>query len=182
MKELYEKRNQQNYSVAASSHAQFGLKATLYLAYRDCRAILKKHLFERAPKPTYRLLDYGCGAGLSTSIYTQIIKEAGHNVEIVGADVSDENLAYAKTKVPEGTFVKIDPNQSLTNLGKFDLIICNFVLVELPSDQMKDTIKKLKPLLNDNGVFIATNATRQAYKASNAWYTLNNSFEEGFVA
>ena len=99
---------------------------------------LKKHLFERAPKPTYRLLDYGCGAGLSTSIYTQIIKEAGHNVEIVGADVSDENLAYAKTKVPEGNFVKIDPNQSLTNLGKFDLIICNFVLVELPSDQMKD--------------------------------------------
>lgn len=175
---LYKDRNQQNYSVDAMSHAKLGLKATLYLAYRDCRALLQKHLFDRCPKETYRIFDLGCGAGISTSIYAQIIREAGYNVEIVGADISEQNLLFAKSKVPDGLFVRTALDQSLDVFGKFDLVICNFVLVEHPFIEMQDIIKKLRSLLNDNGVLITTNATCQAYKSSNQWYTLNNHFEE----
>lgn len=174
----YKKRNQENYNLSASSHAKFGLDSTLYLAYRDAGNILQKHLFSRSSKSTFRILDYGCGAGLSTSIYMQIVKAAGYSVEIVGADISEDNLVFAKEKVPEGLFVKILAHQELDILGKFDLIICNFVLIEIPYHDLEKTVTKLQTLLHDSGLFITTNTTRQAYKYSNSWYTLNNKFED----
>lgn len=170
--------NQKNYTHDAESHAKFGLKSTLFLAYRDSKLLLEKHLFERFSKTTYRIFDYGCGAGLSTSIYANIIKDAGYNVEIVGADICPENLDKARIKVPEAEFVKVESDQSLEFLGKFDLIICNFVLLEHPYGDMVGIVKRLQPLLDAGGVLISTNATRQAYKTSNNWYTLDNSFEE----
>ena len=174
----YTARNQQGYARDSAGHAKFGLKSTLYLAYRDSKDLLTLHLFQRSPKTTYRIFDYGCGAGLSTSIYAQIIKEAGYNVEIVGADISSENLANARIKVPEGTFVNIDADQSIESFGTFDLIVCNFVLLEQPFGDMLKIVKKLQPLLDETGVLITTNATRQAYKTSNRWYSLRNDFVE----
>lgn len=171
-------KNQLNYAHQSASHAKFGLRSTMYLAYRDSKELLTKHLFQRSPKTTYRVLDYGCGAGLSTSIYAQIIRDEGYNVEIIGADINDENLRNAKIKMPDETFIKIDHEQSIEYLGKFDLIICNFVLVEHPYDSMLKIIKQLQPLLDESGVLITTNTTRQAYKASNRWYSLNNDFAE----
>lgn len=174
----YVELNQKNYSLNPSGHAEFGLKSTLYLAYRDSKKLLTQHLFNRSSKTTYRICDYGCGAGLSTSIYAKIIKESGYNIEIVGLDVNEENLANARIKVPEGVFIKIDSNQSVESLGNFDLIICNFVLLEHPYIDMLEIIKKLQPLLEETGVLITTNTTRQTYKASNQWYSLNNDFLE----
>ena len=174
----YAGRNQKNYCADAESHAKFGLNSTLYLAYRDVGDLLQKHLFDRNPKSTYKIFDHGCGAGLSTSIYAQIIREYGYDVEIFGADISEENLCLARTKVPEGTFLKIESGQSFDVFDKFDLVICNFVLVEHPCDEMADIIKQLQSLIDSNGVLITTNTTRQAYRNSNKWYTLDNDFKE----
>lgn len=174
----YEDINQQNYSKDARSHAKYNLNSTLFLAYRDSDVLLKTHLFERSPKKSYRILDYGCGTGLSTRIYSEIITEAGYDLEIFGADVNTENLAIAQDTVSNGKFVHITADQDLKFLGKFDLIICNFVLVEHPFEEMLNIITKLQSLLDDNGVLISTNTTRQAYKTSNKWYTLNNNFQE----
>lgn len=174
----HSKKNQINYANQSASHAKFGLRSTLYLAYRDSKELLTKHLFQRSLKTTYRLLDYGCGAGLSTSIYAQIIRDEGYGVEIIGADINDDNLHNARIKMPDETFVKVDHEQSIEYLGKFDLIICNFVLVEHPYASMLEIIKQLRPLLEESGVLITTNTTRQAYKSSNRWYSLNNNFVE----
>ncbi|MBA2652079.1 MAG: methyltransferase domain-containing protein [Tatlockia sp.] len=174
----YEDINQQNYNKDAKSHAKFNLNSTLYLAYRDSDMLLKTHLFERLPKKSYRVLDYGCGTGLSTSIYAQIITESGYELEIIGADINNENLTIAQNSIANGKFIHITPDQDLKFLGKFDLIICNFVLVEHPFEEMLDIVKRLQPLLDVTGVLITTNATRQAYKTSNKWYTLKNDFQE----
>lgn len=176
--EKYADRNQKNYCANAASHASLGLNSTLYLAYRDVGDLLQKHLFDRNPKSTYKIFDHGCGAGLSTGIYAQIIRQYGYDVEIFGVDISEENLCLARTKIPEGTFVKIEAGQSLDIFDTFDLVICNFVLVEHPCDEMADIIKQLQSLIASDGVMITTNTTRQAYKHSNKWYTLDNDFQE----
>ena len=64
----------------------------------------------------------------------------------------EPNLHCARIKVPDGIFVKVEPNQSLDIFGKFDLIICNFVLVEHSYDEARRIIQQLQPLINNNGV------------------------------
>ncbi len=170
--------NQENYKHAADAHNEMGLNSTLYLAYRDIPAILERHLFGRTKKESYRLLDFGCGVGLSTEIIAKMVMKAGYKVDVLGVDVSEENLKFARHRLPKGNFLKIEPNQSLQKLGEFDLIVCNFVLVELQQKNMLNVLKIIQPLLIDSGALIVTNCTSKAYKRSNKWYSFNNNFPQ----
>jgi len=170
--------NQVNYTKAADIHNKIDLNSTLYLAYRDIPDLLEKHLFSQSKKESYKLLDFGCGVGLSTEIISKIVTNAGYKIDIVGIDISDENLKFARLRLPQAKFLKVDPNQPLQNLGNFDLIICNFVLVENKYKEMVKILKIIQPLLMYSGVLIITNCTSKVYQRSNRWYSLNNDFYE----
>ena len=172
------KTNQSNYKASAHLHAKINIDSTLFLAYRDIVFLLEKHLFHHNKKETYRVLDFGCGAGLSTHIISQRIEEAGFKVDITGVDISEENLKQAKTRLPDAQFIQITPNQSLSKLGEFDIIICNFVLVENKYKEMLNILRSLQPLLANDGVLIVTNPSSKVYKQANKWYSLNNDFPE----
>lgn len=68
-----------------------------------------------------RVLDVGCGSGMSTAP----LAARWQNAEIVGADKSEEMLAAARKAVPDATFVRFDCSKPLDGLGKFDLVFSN---------------------------------------------------------
>ncbi|HHS8316166.1 TPA: class I SAM-dependent methyltransferase [Legionella pneumophila] len=175
----HSKKNQENYKSQAVKHSELALDSTLYLAYRDIPSLLEQYLYQgSSSKKSFKILDYGCGAGLSTELVENIILNAGHKAETIGVDISDENITFAKKRLPHAEFFKISPNQSINHLGKFDLIICNFVLVELRNDEMDQVLKNIESLLDSSGIAIITNCSSKVYKTSNHWYTLNNNFHE----
>ena len=170
--------NQYNYKNNAITHAELGLKSTLYLAYRDLPDLLKKHSFGVNNKNKYRLLDFGCGAGLSTEILSRIIKNCGFSVDIYGVDINSENLELAKKRLPSGKFQQIDVGKPIENLGTFDIVICNFVLLEHNDKEMLRILGQIHPLVSEQGVLLVTNCTGKAYNTSHKWYSFNNNFSE----
>lgn len=176
----YKRLNQDNYKEKASDHGTLSLDATLYLAYRDIGELLSRHLYgSRKKSDPIKILDFGCGAGLSTQIFSNKIKQdAGFEVSVTGVDVNAENLALAREKLPNADFKLIVPGDKLNNLGTFDLIVCNFVLVEMESKEMTEVLRTLNSKLAENGIIIVTNTTAQLYRPENSWYTFNTQFEE----
>lgn len=172
-------KNQKNYSKKAAQHDTLTLNSTLYLAYRDINELLSRHLYPKIENNHIKMLDFGCGVGLSTEIISQQIqKNTSFEVFITGVDVNEENLHIARKKLPHADLRCISPKDKLSDLGKFDLIICNFVLVEMPSDEMHAVLTLLQSKLSERGVLIVTNPTARAYRLENTWYSFNNQFPE----
>lgn len=175
---FHEEKNQENYNQNAEHHSKLGLDSTLYLAYRDIPELLEKHLFSKQNTNQFRILDFGCGAGLSTEKIADMTNRMGYTTEIVGIDINNDNINLAKQRLPCATFCRIKENDTLSDLGKFDLVICNFVLVEMKSDRMTDVLKKIQSLLDETGVAIVTNCASKAYRHGKEWYTFNSNFDE----
>ncbi len=175
----HEKKNQTNYATKAKEHDSLTLNSTLYLAYRDIGDLLKRHLYPRLTNSKIRLLDFGCGVGLSTEIISsRIMTHLNLTVEVLGVDISEENLKIAKEKLPQANFKCITEESKLDDIGQFELIICNFVLVEMNNDDMLKVLNLLQSKLSENGIIIVTNPTGRAYRPENKWCTFNNQFVE----
>lgn len=175
----HENRNQANYNDKAKDHDSLSLDSTLYLAYRDINTLLERNLYHKLTNDKIRLLDFGCGVGLSTEmVLSHITAHTNYAVDIVGVDINESNLEIARKKTPLAQFKCICLDDKLEDIGEFDLIICNFVLVEMKENQMLDVLNLLKSKLSQNGILIVTNPTARAYRPENQWYTFNNQFPE----
>lgn len=175
----HETQNQANYHLKAKDHDSLNLDSTLYLAYRDISMLLDRHVYNKLPGNKIRILDFGCGVGLSTEIVlNRVAMHSQLHVEMVGVDINEQNLEIARMKLPSVQFRCITTDDKLNDLGKFDLIMCNFVLVEMQASKMLDALSLLKNKLSKNGVIIVTNPTSKAYRPENQWHTFNNQFPE----
>lgn len=96
-----------------------------------------------------RILDVGCGTGMSTMALVSTWKDA----EVIGADLSDEMLEKAKEALPAVTFVQRDCSKPLDDMGRFDLIFSNAFIQWLP-DQEEFIANSFK-LLHADGIFAA---------------------------
>ncbi|MFI4956541.1 MAG: class I SAM-dependent DNA methyltransferase [Gammaproteobacteria bacterium] len=174
--EKHKQSNQANYKDKASDHDTLGLNSTLRLAYRDAGELLSRHLCKK--NGPIEFLDFGCGVGLSTDIYATKVRQQGFDVNVTGVDVSEANLAIARNKLPNADLRLISPGDKLVGLGKFDLIICNFVLVEMESKDMSDVLSTLHTKLAEDGILIVTNTTARVYRPGNTWYSFKTDFPE----
>lgn len=91
-----------------------------------------------------RILDVGCGAGLKT----RYLIEKGFNV--IGIDFSEEMIRLAKDYCPEGEFYVKDIREPL-NLGFFDGIFAQAVLLHIPKSEVIEVIVEFKNSLKENG-------------------------------
>lgn len=96
-----------------------------------------------------RILDVGCGSGMSTSALVSAFGEA----EITGVDLSENMIEAARKVLPHVTFIQRDCENSAADLGKFDLIFSNAFMQWL--DNQKNFIESSFKMLNENGVFAA---------------------------
>jgi SAM-dependent methyltransferase len=98
-------------------------------------------------QPGMRILDVGCGPGITTAILAETAQPGG---SAVGIDRSEERIAHAKSKyaAPNVEFILRNFFHDLSDLGQFDFIWVRFVLeyFRTSSDDLVNNIaKQLKP-------------------------------------
>ncbi|MCI8589650.1 MAG: methyltransferase domain-containing protein [Clostridiales bacterium] len=93
-----------------------------------------------------RVIDIGCGSGMST----YCIRNRFPNAEIVGVDLSASMLKKAKELVEGVAWIQRDCRESLEDLGTFDVVFANAFLQWL--DDQEKFIKNAGKLLNKKGV------------------------------
>lgn len=100
-------------------------------------------------KEFQRILDVGCGTGMSTASLVSNWRKA----EIIGVDRSEEMLQKARELLPEVQFLQRDCQKPLSDLGKFDLIFSNAFLQWLP--EQEEFIANSFAMLHPHGIFAA---------------------------
>lgn len=80
------------------------------------------------------ILDYGCGSGSVTEIYRLF-----YNASIKGCDIASAMIEIAQTRYPNGTFLCIQPNDTLPFANSsFSGIVSNWVIPAIASiDKLK---------------------------------------------
>ncbi len=97
-----------------------------------------------------RVLDAGCGSGITSSYLSRITGKTGH---VTGIDGSKERIAHAAMTYREKNvrFVQKDIYTDLSSLGSFDFIWVRFFL-EYHRSKSFEIVKKLYSLLNQGGI------------------------------
>ena len=96
-----------------------------------------------------RILDVGCGTGMSTAALATNWKTA----EIIGVDLSVEMLQKARESLTNVTFFQRDCSKPLLDIGTFDLIFSNAFLQWIPNQE--EFIGNSFDMLVKDGVFAA---------------------------
>lgn len=121
-------------------------------------------------KSGFQLLDLGCGPGL----YAQRLAKAG--VEVVGVDISQRSLGYARQQAREAG-VRVDYIlQNFLDLNfreEFDAVLQVYGELCVFSDDKRDRLlQKVHQALRPEGVFIfdvSTRVSRDARSPQNNW-------------
>lgn len=113
--------------------------------YYDTLGYIQKQVQAGAAKT---VLDIGIGTGL----LTETLYKAG--IAITGVDFSARMLDLAKTKMPQGRFIRFDFNQGLPKElegEKFDYIISSYAIHHIDDEQKVAFFRGLVQHLNDEG-------------------------------
>lgn len=105
----------------------------------DLAARLKDKKFKR-------ILDVGCGSGMSTAAILSTWKDA----EVIGVDLSEEMLQKARKILPQVQFIRRDCSKPLLDMGTFDLIFSNAFLQWIPNQE--EFINQAFSMLKEGGV------------------------------
>jgi ubiquinone/menaquinone biosynthesis C-methylase UbiE len=97
-----------------------------------------------------RVLDLGCGAGVPST------KRLAERFEVVGADISEEQLRLARTNVPAATFVRSDLSDLEFEEETFDGITAFYSISHIPRDDHDGLFKKIARWLRPSGFFLAS--------------------------
>lgn len=88
---------------------------------------LRRQLTWAGLRPGMRVLDAGCGPGLTSAVAHELVQPGG---SVLGLDASEERVATARRRYgrPGLTFEVRDLSTPLDDLGPFDLIWSRFLL------------------------------------------------------
>lgn len=117
------------------------------------RVVVAVSMIEKPQGNLIRILDAGCGDG----IVGKVLREKfGQDVFIVGMDISEKAVNFAKDFYDEAYSIDIETDELSTLLGahKFDYIVC-LELLEHIFDP-KHALLSLKDVLKDDGTLIVS--------------------------
>ncbi|MEA1970493.1 MAG: class I SAM-dependent methyltransferase [Thermodesulfobacteriota bacterium] len=101
-------------------------------------------------RPGMRVLDAGCGSGITTSILYDMVQPGG---TVVGVDYSEDRIRYAREQYGRDGEIEFhlrDLTGAFDGIGQFDIIWVRFIL-EYFRAESRDIVKKLAGLLNPGG-------------------------------
>lgn len=101
--------------------------------------------------PCGRVLDLGCGAGVPVA---RTLVEAGHSV--VGVDSSAMQIAKARERVPDATFIHADMGSVRFEDTSFDAVCAFYAITHLPAAEQGKLFKDIAGWLEPGGVFVAS--------------------------
>ena len=97
------------------------------------------------------VLDLGCGAGV---LVTRWLADRGFAV--TGVDVSARQLEFARTNVPEGTFLKADMSEVVFAPETFDAVVAFHSIIHVPRTRHSALLENVHRWLRLGGVFLGT--------------------------
>lgn len=109
--------------------------------------ILKK--FVNKLKETPLILDLGCGTGGESKRLVNL------GASVIGIDLSDKSLKYAKENVLKAQFIKMNINRLAFKKNYFDGILEAGVLFHFNKEEQTLIIKELLEILKPAGIFLS---------------------------
>jgi cyclopropane fatty-acyl-phospholipid synthase-like methyltransferase len=100
-------------------------------------------------KASARVLDLGCGGGAKT-------KRLARSFDVVGVDISVEQLRLARAEVSEATFVRADFAELDFDAASFDAVVAFYSIVHVPRAQHPALFAKIRHWLKPGGLFLAS--------------------------
>ncbi len=144
----------------AAAYDQLEFPGTYYLAFRDVPALIVQHVHGDIA------LDFGCGAGRST----RFLKKLG--LQTVGADISEDMLARARVRDPQGLYIQTSETLDALGDGRFHLIFSAFTFDNIPTAEQKLVyFRELAARLHDGGRFINLVSSPEIYTHEWASFT-----------
>ena len=137
----------------AAAYNELELGGTYDLVFRNLPGLLEQHV-----KGT-RAVDFGCGTGRSARFLQKL------GFATTGLDISEEMIAIARQRDPEGTYRVIDDGNFQTlPAGGFDLVQSAFTFDNIPGfDQKVRLFRGLGNLLAEGGILVNIVSTPQIY-------------------
>lgn len=134
------------YSGYLMEHEQEAFRLDL----KTDKETLEKQAFWAGLKPGMRVLDLGCGSGITTYFLHQLVQPHG---QVVGLDSSEARIEYAHKQYGDINikFICRDIFQSLEDLGTFDFIWVRFFL-EYHRSKSFEIVKKITKNLKPGGI------------------------------
>jgi SAM-dependent methyltransferase len=96
-----------------------------------------------------RVLDLGCGNGAKTS-------RLATRFEVVGVDLSEQQLCLARANVPAATFVHGDLAELDFSPGSFGAVTALYSLVHVPREDHRGLFERILRWLEPGGLFLAS--------------------------
>jgi cyclopropane fatty-acyl-phospholipid synthase-like methyltransferase len=91
-----------------------------------------------------QILDIGCGNGVPAT------KELATTHRVTAIDISEEQIARAKSNVPNATFICGDARVVDLPTGGFDAIVALYLIDNVPREDYPALFRRLKELLRPN--------------------------------
>lgn len=136
----------------AQAYATLDFPGTYYLAFRDLPEIIRAHV--RGTKA----FDFGCGAGRST----RFLRALGF--EVVGADISENMLALARERDPQGKYFFLPDGRLDGFAAEYDLVLSAFTFDNIPTLEKKTALfRALNGLLRPGGRIVNLVSSAEIY-------------------
>jgi len=113
-----------------------------------------------------KILEFGCGSGIDALHMTQ------RGAQVTACDIVPNNILLVK-KALEGTNSKavlLESYEDIAQLGLFDMVYSNGVLMNIQPDKLEYVIAQLKKTLKPSGVFMCMVYTDVYYPYPNAHF------------
>jgi ubiquinone/menaquinone biosynthesis C-methylase UbiE len=121
-----------------------------------------------------RVLDLGCGDGNKT-------RRLAERFEVVGVDLSPEQLRLARTAAPEVTFVEADFAELDFAAETFAAVTAFYSFMHVPRDRHLELFAKVQRWLKPGGLFLASLSTTGGPDRTENWLGVDMFFS-GFDA
>lgn len=92
-----------------------------------------------------RILDVGCGNGLPAT------RELAFTHKVTGVDISEEQIARARSNVPAATFILGDVRGVDLPIGAFDAIVALYLIDNIAREDYPALFRRFRELLRPNG-------------------------------
>jgi ubiquinone/menaquinone biosynthesis C-methylase UbiE len=123
---------------------------TLRLDLKTDPKVIEKQALWAGIKPGMRVADLGYGSGKTSYYLHKLVQPNG---EIVGIDIAEDRIKYAKKHYNEKgiKYIRRDIRDPLNDLGLFDFIWVRFVL-EYHRTKSFDIVKNISRILKPGGI------------------------------
>jgi len=138
---------------------------------------IQKHIAKKS-KIKHRVLDFGCGVG----DFTQLMLDKG--LDVTAVDISEDVVNFMESRFGTGIRAIAGGGAALEDMdGGYSVIFCITVLQHIESEhEVGGTLDQFYRLLNDNGVLIVLELSKQESNSDDAGAYIFGRSERSWIS